>query len=352
MHQAFRSLLGTLLFAAVFAMLPHKCVAADSKLSLTIYLTDGSSVVGTPSISELRVKSDVMTAGIPLKRIDHIVFDADSEAGTVHLRNGDKISGVLELKEITITGALGKIAVPKTTMKRIVVREFGDGAVPLNFKLEAIKGSCSVKGPAAAAFEITNTPATCDLGTAVKTGKGSVSLRLGGNTCKLGPNTEVSINKPKKVGDMPWIDLKSGEISVKSDRFYAVTVKSGDSAYSGKGSAFSLRQERDRDMSVDTISCSAGPVTLRQPNFEVTTGDGASTFSLAFSKDGEFCRLKSLIGRMSATVPEGNGGQQTLDIEPKGIMKVWTRRNGAMVAITCIVTTPEGRVDKAVTATR
>lgn len=116
---------------AICAFLISVCGVAygDTNLPsrLSLQLTDGSLIIGTPTDQNLQVAlvTEAMgTVNIPLTRVAVIEVGRDRES-TVRLGNGDVLRGRLEREHFTVETLVGELRIPITAVSRLQVRAAG-----------------------------------------------------------------------------------------------------------------------------------------------------------------------------------------------------------------------------------
>ncbi len=86
---------------------------APAPLLFTADLVDGIKLIGEPlELAALPLKTEFAKLQIPLPLIASAAFNKDRTLLQVRLKNGDLISGVLELERIRLRTAYGEATVP------------------------------------------------------------------------------------------------------------------------------------------------------------------------------------------------------------------------------------------------
>lgn len=98
-------------------------------LRLELTLTDGSRVIGTPSIETVPVETPYARMDIPLAQITSITMGDDRETAIIELQNGDKLKGVITLKPIRLETVFGTVSVGIEHLRTLRVLPPG-GALP------------------------------------------------------------------------------------------------------------------------------------------------------------------------------------------------------------------------------
>ena len=84
--------------------------AKKAAVQVVVELADGSRLVGTPLDQALHVKLDFMKADIPLASIKECEGRPKEERVTIHLKNGDRLTGTLEMHRFKMETVLGKLS--------------------------------------------------------------------------------------------------------------------------------------------------------------------------------------------------------------------------------------------------
>ena len=96
------------LFGAAICLLSAQAAETNlaaresATLQLSMDLSDGSRVIGTPVIESVPVETSYAKMNVPLKQIQTLKIGEDHETVTLDLRNGDKLRGVITLSLIHI----------------------------------------------------------------------------------------------------------------------------------------------------------------------------------------------------------------------------------------------------------
>ena len=96
---------------------------------LVLELSDGSRVVGTPSIDRLKVTTKYAGLEIPLSMVRTVEFSAGNHAAQLKLVNGDVLTGGLAATEIELKTIFGQVVIPLAQVRRISAGP-GGGALP------------------------------------------------------------------------------------------------------------------------------------------------------------------------------------------------------------------------------
>ncbi len=133
------------IFAAVFAS--AGALAGDPPaappVQLMFELSDGSRVLGTPSIDQLKITTNFADLQIPFHGIRTIEFGKDRTVA-LDLQNGDHLSGQLAVTEIGVKAVFGNVTIPLAEVRTIRVRRAGGKALPeglvLHYTFEGDEG--------------------------------------------------------------------------------------------------------------------------------------------------------------------------------------------------------------------
>lgn len=141
--SAFPALLGTLLPRVAFAQAkapadapskaPEKAPdpptekpappATPAPLLFTADLIDGIKLIGQPiDLTTLPLKTEFANLQIPLTLIASAAFNKERTHLQVRLKNGDLITGVLELQRIRLRTAYGEASVPVAKLASITAK--------------------------------------------------------------------------------------------------------------------------------------------------------------------------------------------------------------------------------------
>jgi hypothetical protein len=127
---------------------------------LAVNLTDGSRIVGTAELPSLVVRSETLgRIEIPLAKVRGVKFDANHEAATVTLSNGDSLKGGLGALKLEMQTVFGSVTVPVEHITAINRRggtqptEEFNPAKPYGLHFDG--GRAFVEVPHSAAFDLT-----------------------------------------------------------------------------------------------------------------------------------------------------------------------------------------------------
>ena len=111
------------LFVVSAAFAPEEALE-ERPLRLALELSGGSRIIGVPSLSTVAVETPFGKLDIPVKQIKSIRFEKDHETVSVELRNGDKFSGIVGLRELKlVTTFLGEVSIKIQHVRSIEVRQ-------------------------------------------------------------------------------------------------------------------------------------------------------------------------------------------------------------------------------------
>jgi hypothetical protein len=99
------SLFVTIFVSTVAAEQPQE----NSQLCLALDLFDGSHIRGIPRIKSVPVKTSYAKMDIPLEEIASIKIENGHETASFELRNGDKLTGALNLESIELKTVFGEV---------------------------------------------------------------------------------------------------------------------------------------------------------------------------------------------------------------------------------------------------
>ncbi len=95
---------------------------AATTIAITIELTDGSRIIGSPvQIAALPLRLSFAQLDIPLPLIASAQFTADRKSFSVKFTNNDTLTGTPELDRIKLKTTYGEADVPLSRIARILV---------------------------------------------------------------------------------------------------------------------------------------------------------------------------------------------------------------------------------------
>ena len=80
-------------------------------LRLALDLSDGSHIIGIPSTASVPVKTSYARMDILLETLRFIKVEADHQTASLELRNGDKLSGVVDFGALDLETIFGKLSI-------------------------------------------------------------------------------------------------------------------------------------------------------------------------------------------------------------------------------------------------
>ncbi len=95
--------------------------SAVPPLTLSVDLSDGSRLVGTPGIKSLAVQTPYAKLEIALDQVRSVTVARDRESAAIELANGDRVNGALILKTLVLQTAFGKFSIGLEQMVKIDV---------------------------------------------------------------------------------------------------------------------------------------------------------------------------------------------------------------------------------------
>ncbi|MCX7006917.1 MAG: hypothetical protein NTY53_06660 [Kiritimatiellaeota bacterium] len=143
-HLAWLSVIGVLALGA--ALHAEESAAKAEPLRITLTLSDGSKVIGEPTLTALPLQTDYSKMEIPLAKISSLKFTAGATNAVVTLANGDKLSAVPGIAELRLTTLFGKVTIPLKLVTGFTVSAGGAAAVPhdgliLWFPFDGVQGA-------------------------------------------------------------------------------------------------------------------------------------------------------------------------------------------------------------------
>ena len=95
---------------------------APATIDITVSLTDGSRIVGTPTFTTVPLRTSFAESEIDLALIDTIEFDHERKVARLRFRNGDQLQGDVGLHKIRLSTLFGDVAVAAENIVSISVR--------------------------------------------------------------------------------------------------------------------------------------------------------------------------------------------------------------------------------------
>ena len=86
--------------------------ASGSDARLVLDLSDGSRIIGAPTIHELKLTTDYASVVIPLSQLSGVKLSGSESIAAAEFRNGDLLTGRLEATGIELATLFGKVTIP------------------------------------------------------------------------------------------------------------------------------------------------------------------------------------------------------------------------------------------------
>lgn len=103
-------------------------------IKLIVDLSDGSHIIGTPSISSLSIQTAYAKMEIPLGQIQNIKMAEDHETAMLELANGDRLKGAVILDKLDLQTLVGKVSLSLAYVRSISVSRMTSGPLSLVLK--------------------------------------------------------------------------------------------------------------------------------------------------------------------------------------------------------------------------
>lgn len=100
----------------------------ESTLRLTVELSDGSRLIGTPAVTSVPIVCAVGKIDLPLDQVKTLTFRDDHEGVAAMLANGDHLTGVHNLGKLELSVLFGTVAIDPVLIRRIVCTRTRGGA--------------------------------------------------------------------------------------------------------------------------------------------------------------------------------------------------------------------------------
>lgn len=88
------------------------------QIRLDLDLTDGSRVIGVPTVTVIPIQTPYAKMDIPLRQIMTIEIGQDHEQASIALRNGDSLKGVINLGPVALDTLFGNVKIGIEIVKR------------------------------------------------------------------------------------------------------------------------------------------------------------------------------------------------------------------------------------------
>ncbi len=92
---------------------------ASPPSKFTVDLVDGSSLIGSSSLTSIEIQSSLGKMNVPVQKIQNLTMDKDHETALILFENGDKLTGRLTLKNFKLTTVLGELSVDLALLRRM-----------------------------------------------------------------------------------------------------------------------------------------------------------------------------------------------------------------------------------------
>lgn len=111
-------------------------------LRLILELTDGSRVIGVPTVTNLQMRTSFGSISVDLSRLQSLEFTKDKETVAAVLQNGDRLTGSLNLPVVEIKTSFGPIKVPVAIIRKFGVNAGGKnrGGLVLHYTFDKNEG--------------------------------------------------------------------------------------------------------------------------------------------------------------------------------------------------------------------
>ena len=103
-------------------------------LALAVDLSDGSHLIGEPTIQSVSLQMPYTRIDIPLAKISIITIAGDNRTASFELKNGDRLKGTLDLASIDLTTVFGNVTVRIEHVTAMQVLPCGDAVLPADLK--------------------------------------------------------------------------------------------------------------------------------------------------------------------------------------------------------------------------
>lgn len=100
---------------------------------LTVHLTDGSRVIGSPAGASIAWKADVGPLTVPWHLLRSVERSSGAENFSLFFRNGDQSEATAETRSIVLSTVLGDVTVPLALTKGIRVQALAGGGWPVAY---------------------------------------------------------------------------------------------------------------------------------------------------------------------------------------------------------------------------
>lgn len=97
----------------------------SEQVQLVLDLAGGSRLIGTASVASIKIITSYAKMDVPLALIREIRFNDDRETAFVELAAGDKIKGVIGIKELKLATLLGEITIDVSQIIHVSAARIG-----------------------------------------------------------------------------------------------------------------------------------------------------------------------------------------------------------------------------------
>jgi hypothetical protein len=102
-------------------------------LRLELHLSDGSCVIGVPTLTTIPLRTSYASMSIKLEQLSSIQIGEDHETASVEMRNGDKLKGVVTLGPTRLKTIFGEVSIGLEHIREARVLT-GSGSLPESLK--------------------------------------------------------------------------------------------------------------------------------------------------------------------------------------------------------------------------
>jgi len=101
-----------LILGLVSAQLHAALIPPDGTVQVTVDLTDGSHLIGTPSVQKFRFTTDYADLELPVARLSTMELGGTNGVTRVTMRDGDTLNGRVAAKDISLKTIFGPVSIP------------------------------------------------------------------------------------------------------------------------------------------------------------------------------------------------------------------------------------------------
>src|SRR5262245_51043152 len=106
----------------VFALAIRAGSDEQPTAQFALELRDGSKLVGTLEPNSLPIQNSFTQIDLASHLVDSIDFRDDRETVTISLISGDRLSGFINLKDLAVRTAFGRVKIPMASLRRMEAR--------------------------------------------------------------------------------------------------------------------------------------------------------------------------------------------------------------------------------------